>query len=83
MLVHTPKQTYVVLVPETSKLVLKVACRYVDRINKIMGELDFSQDYFESDTMLLSLFGTSNLGHQFWPLLYGIIPGENNNFCKK
>ena len=50
---------------------------------KIMGELNFSQDYFDKDTMLLSAFGISNLRHQFWPLLYGIVQGENNNFWQK
>ena len=48
-----------------------------------MGELDFSQDYFDSDTMLLSSFGISDLRHQYWPLLYGIVQEENKTFCTK
>ena len=48
-----------------------------------MGKLDFSHDYFNADTMLVSAFGISDLCHQFWPLLYGIVQGENNLFCGK
>ena len=48
-----------------------------------MGELDFLHDYLDADTMLVSAFGISDLYHQFWPLLYGIVQGENNLFCGK
>ena len=48
-----------------------------------MGELELSQDHFNNHTMLLSVFGISDLEHQFWPLLYGIVQGENNTFYTK
>ena len=48
-----------------------------------MGELYFSHDYINADTILVSEFGISDLCHQFWPLLYGIMQGENNLFCGK